>query len=160
MKKENSLKKEYDLYVLSRDTVQLETVDTVALSVTKIKPITSPHREIALALHKELPRNKQEENVLRGVVRAEVKILDESKECCAIFNVVQMGIFKALEKIDIDEFYHRVDLQLVPQLISYIRSSVSILAAEAGLAPVVLPTMDILKSIRKNAKVDRKDGEK
>lgn len=157
MKKDNPLRKEY---ILARDTVQLQAVDTVSLSVTKIKPITSQHREIALALHKELPKNKQGSDVLRGVIRAEVKVLDESKNCCAILNVVQMGIFKALEKIDDDEFYHRVDLQLVPQLISYVRSSVSILAAETGLAPLMLPTMDILKSIRNNEKADYKDGEK
>lgn len=143
---------EMNTYKLSRDTVQLIAVDTLSMSVRKIKPIAGKGKRLNLSINKEVIRAKEETDTIKGTIGVQIYVMDEHDERCAVINVFQMGIFRAGKKLEMNEFYHRVDVQLVPQLISYVRSAVSILAAESGLAPIVLPTMDVLKSMRENAK--------
>lgn len=139
-------------YKISRDTVQLVNVDTVSMSLSKIKPLNNDSKRLGVSIAREIIDKGVEPDILKGIVRMKVEVFNEEKECCAVINVVQMGIFRAEEELDAKDFFHRVDLQLVPQLISYLRSTVSVLAAEAGLAPIVLPTMDVLQSIRRNGR--------
>lgn len=157
MTMEDFLKEKRD-YILSRDTVQLIEVDTVSMSVRKIKPIKSSQKGLGLSINKGIIKEVGETDTVKGTIEVQVEVLDENGVCCAVINVFQMGIFQAEKKLPMEEFYHRVDVQLVPQLISYVRSAISILAAEAGLAPIVLPTMDILRSMRENASGEHKEA--
>lgn len=125
--------------------------DTVSMSVSKSKPLTSAEKKIAFSIIRKIIAEGAEANTLKGIVGAQVKVRNNHDEECALINVVQMGLFKAEAEMSEDELHHRVKLQMVPQLMPYLRSTISVLAAEAGLAPIVLPTMDILKSMRKNA---------
>ena len=54
------------------------------------------------------------------------------------------------EEINESEYTRRLELQLVPQLLPYVRSTLTTLSALLSMQPVVLPTMDVMRSIQKN----------
>lgn len=85
-------------------------------------------------------------------MKAEIHLADaKSKDPIAEFLVECKGMFelKREQEIDEEEYRKRLDLQLVPQLLPYIRSAIASLSSMVRV-PVMLPTMDVLKSIRKN----------
>lgn len=149
----NENEKVWNEYVLSRDTVQLINVDNISLSVSKKKRISSMQKKnIGISMNKLIKKFPNDNTYLNGILEAEIQVFNEAEESCAIIRVVQLGTFHTESALSEEEFRHRVDLQLVPQLLPYLRGVVSVLASETGLAPLVMPTMDILKSLKTNKK--------
>lgn len=152
LKENESIKKDY---FLARDTVQLADVDTVSISVNKNKPITPAEKKFAeLKLKTALSKNNKDASLIRGLLESEIQVKNEKGELCAVLKVIQMGVFHAETDLDADEFVRRVNMQLVPQMLPYLRGLISVLAAQTGLAPLIMPTMDVLKSIKANSKTE------
>ncbi|MGE9842163.1 hypothetical protein ACQQ91_09560, partial [Selenomonas bovis] len=49
-----------------------------------------------------------------------------------------------------NEFMKQVELQLVPQLLPYVRETLSMVSTMSLAVPLILPTMDVIQSIRAN----------
>ena len=93
------------------------------------------------------------DNVARGRLLSEIEVLaDKTKQTIAKFSVEVVGIFKITvgENIGQQELVRRLELQIVPQLLPYARSALTSLSSLLTLPPVLLPTMDVMLSMKKN----------
>ena len=89
--------------------------------------------------------------VMIGSVLAEVRIVNKDDEPVAKGMAIAEGEFHIrLEDFDKDTISKRIELQVVPQLLPFLRSSIANASLMLGIPQVSLPTMDIIRSIRRN----------
>lgn len=84
-------------------------------------------------------------------LKATVELKDiETKDIAVGIDVVYKGRFETMEEINVEELKKWVDIQVVPQLLPYVRSYVTNTTSAMGIPPINIPTMDILETIKGN----------
>lgn len=133
-------------YFISRDTVQMEKIFIIEMNVKKYEEhIYSDENNVNISMKRTL--KNIDEKKIEGILFANIKI--EHNEICLIeFNIVYKGLFVSAETLD--DFHDRVDLQMVPQMWPYLRTSVTNLSIMFNMPPVILPTIDILNTLKNN----------
>ena len=155
---EEELKPVYKEYKLSRDTIQLISASIfkcsaeVCADLSDVQIKSDPKTNLKLLQGYNWIDDKR----IVGHLKAEVGVCTEDKGIEFIkFLIECQGIFFIYSKENVDKkiYNHRMELQLVPQLLPYIRSTLTTLSAVLNIPPVILPTMDILQSIKKNGQI-------
>ena len=153
---QESLNKIYKEYKLSRDPIQLTDAFVTHCSAEALEDLNDA------SLYEDAPVNSlklkhsyewMSNNVAKGYLLSEVDVLNtKTKQIIAKFSIEIGGIFKVKvdENIEKNELIRRLELQIVPQLLPYVRSALMSLSSLLTLPPVVLPTMDVLLSMKKN----------
>lgn len=142
----------YREYKLSRDAIQLldtTVIDCSAKHMGKVVP-DKANRNLSVTFY--CKQEKISATTREGYLKAKVRLVNaESKEAFAEFLVECKGMFelKGGQKMEESEYEKRLELQIVPQLLPYIRSAIASLSSLVRV-PVILPTMDVLESIRQN----------
>ena len=135
----NDLMKEKNEYIISRDDVQMDrlTLNDIKVQCFDRKAFSNDVKNLGIHIKRNLKKIGTQD--VEGT--------------CVEMDLIHIGNFHALKEMTEEEFIHRVYVQMVPQIFPYIRSAVSGLSAMMGIPPLVLPTMDILRSIKVNEKV-------
>ncbi|MBR6012515.1 MAG: protein-export chaperone SecB [Selenomonadaceae bacterium] len=153
---EESREKIYKEYKLSRDSIQLVDVFVTQCAAEAVVDLDDPN------FYDDVPVNDLRLNhsyewindtVAKGYLVAKIDVLSSTaKQTIAQFSIKVVGVFKITtgENVAKNEFVRRLELQIVPQLLPYVRSALTSLSALLTLPPVTLPTMDVLLSIKKN----------
>ena len=153
---QESLTKIYKEYKLSRDSIQLADVFVSHCSADAIVDLNdTSFYEDTLVNSLKLKHSYEwmSDDVARGHLVSEIEVLtDKTKQAIAKFSIEVVGIFKMTvgETIGQKELNRRLELQIVPQLLPYARSALASLSSLLTLPPVLLPTMDVLLSMKKN----------
>lgn len=141
----------YNEYKISRDSIQLTDAYIFRCNAERFSNMST---EIRYAMETQVgyAQKRVSDNELNGYLKVIVSVLAEDKrQKAAQLSVECMGVFHALDDaINQEEQDRRIKLQIVPQLLPYVRSAMSNLSSMLHIAPVILPTMDILKSIQQN----------
>lgn len=142
-------KKMFEEYKLSRHEIQM--VDAKVIDCTARlfeKSDTEEKYGLSFNIYKKMGEHKG--NKIIGYLKAKAYIENaNSKKKIAEFVVECEGVFVAGKILDDDEFKTNVNLQIVPQLLPYARSAITSLSSLLRV-PIVIPTMDIIKSIKIN----------
>lgn len=153
---QESLTRIYKEYKLSRDSIQLTDAFVAHCSADALEDLNDA------GLYEEAPLNALKlkhsyewisDNVARGYLLSEVDVLTgKTNQTIAKFSIKVVGIFKVIADNNVEkkELVRRLELQIVPQLLPYVRSALTSLSSLMTLPPVVLPTMDVLLSMKKN----------
>ena len=153
---QESLNKIYKEYELSRDSIQLTDAFVIHCSADAFEDLNNT------SLYEDAPVNSlklkhsyewMDDSVARGYLISEIEVLtNTTKQPIAKFSIEIAGVFrvKISEDIEKKELARRLELQIVPQLLPYARSALVSLSSLLTIPPVVLPTMDVLLSIKKN----------
>lgn len=138
----------FEEFKFARNNVQIEDVFLVELHADIIDQIEGGYTNV-LGLFKTIKYiNKQ---VVHGYLKATVKLVKEDGEAHTDFSVTYKGIFKCIEELREDDFIKYVDLQMLPLLLPYIRSTISHTSADMGInPPIQIPTLDVIKTIKSN----------
>ncbi|MCA1010375.1 protein-export chaperone SecB [Halobacillus halophilus] len=101
----------------------------------------------------------KEESSAKGYLRTQVKSRNlETDEVDVHIEVTYSGVFYSDDYMEPTALERWVDIQLVPQLLSYNRSLITSLTSQMDIEPINLPTVDVLESIGKN--MPEETGEK
>lgn len=154
---ENELKKDstYQEYKVARDSIQLLRACVVRCDAERGLNEDKSALDIGAGLQVMQKHQWKDETTAEGYLLTEVIFGPRNNQEAFILKVrleIQ-GIFKVKERAeDKKEMDKRLALQLVPQLIPYARGAVMTIAALMGVPASyeLIPTMDILKSIREN----------
>lgn len=148
MERENHI---YNEYKISRDSIQLADAYILRCQAERFADM-SPETQYALATQIGYAQERISDSTLNGYMKVVVSVLVQDEEQkAAELSVECKGIFRITEEgMSPEEQENRIKLQIVPQLLPYVRSAMSNLSSMLHIAPVILPTMDILKSIQKN----------
>ena len=148
MKQENPI---YNEYKISRDSIHLTDAYILRCKAERFSDI-SHKMQFDLATQVGYAQERVSNNEINGYMKVVVSLLvKDKKQEVAQFSVECKGIFCIKEEgIDKKEQEKRIQLQIVPQLLPYVRSAMSNLSSMLHIAPIILPTMDILKSIQQN----------
>jgi len=133
----------------ARNNVQIEDVFLVELHANIIEQIEGEYSNV-LGLFKSIEYiNKL---VVHGYLKATVRLVKlEDGEPHTDFSVTYKGIFKCIEELREDDFIKYVDLQMLPLLLPYIRSTISHTSADMGInPPIQIPTLDVIKTLKSN----------
>lgn len=145
----------YKDYKLSRDSIQLVEVTVTKCFAEVDDNLDNEFSPDYAPVNLNLSHSCDwiNDRTAKGYLRAKVSVLNENSEKpIAKFSIDVVGLFRAISnrKINRLEYTRRIELQLVPQLLPYVRSTLTTLSALLTIPPVVLPTMDIIRSIQKN----------
>lgn len=141
----------YEEYKIARDAIQLTKACIISCQAEQLADFDAK-TECTLPTKLLKKYNRISDNEIHGYVKAEISVVSrlEDKEiaklmveCKGVFNVIKSGLEKEEEE-------KRVNLQMVPQLLPYIRSSLTNLSSMMSIPPITLPTIDVIKSIQKN----------
>lgn len=143
-------------YIISRDDVQLIDIELDDIEMHNLKKVTFMHDKKGADFHIKRGIRKIDAQNIDGIIETNITIR-EQEEACVTMRIVYKGRFNTQKELSEEEFIHRVYVQMVPQILPYIRSTVSSLSAMLGIPPLVLPTMDVLRSIKSNKKRDFHD---
>jgi preprotein translocase subunit SecB len=148
----------YDEYVFARHAIQMEDARVVKCNFeNKIPFSTNFPFNIKFSLRHSV--RYVAEDLCYGTLYSKLYVVSKQKsEIIMPIEIVCMGRFR-LEQKDMskEEFIKQVKLQTVPQLLPYLRGALSSLSAMALPVSLMLPTMDVIQSIRKNREA-RDDG--
>lgn len=144
----------YDAYKFSRHIIQMKDARIIECNFENRKPFLS---EQSFNIKFSLKRNVKliSPNLCHGFLNAQIHIVSKKdNELIMPISIKSVGSFSLVkeENLEDDEFVKQVSLQLVPQLLPYIRESLSMISAISLAVPIILPTMDIIQSIRVNSK--------
>ena len=136
-------------YKWARDAVQLENPHLTKIDMELLSEFDYG---AAYTVEMKLGINcRWQEDVMIGSVLAEVRIVSEEDEIVAKGKAIAEGEFHiCLKDFDKEEMGKRIELQVVPQLLPFLRSSIANASLMLGIPQVSLPTMDIIRSIRRN----------
>lgn len=141
----------YTEYKMSRDSIQLVKAYIINCHCELVEDLDKK-MQYTLSQHIFMKQERISEKELHGNVKTEVTVSRKNDntpmvkitvECKGIFNIMDDDISREEEE-------RRLNLQLVPQLLPYIRSSITSISAMMNIPPVILPTIDIIKSIKEN----------
>lgn len=148
----NDLMKEKNEYIISRDDVQMDrlTLNDIKVQCFDRKAFSNDVKNLGIHIKRNLKKIGTQD--VEGTLETHIEIRKDDITCVEM-DLIHIGNFHTLKEMTEEEFIHRVYVQMVPQIFPYIRSAVSGLSAMMGIPPLVLPTMDILRSIKVNEKV-------
>lgn len=144
--------KEKNEYIISRDDVQMDrlTLNDIKVQCFDRKAFSNDVKNLGIHIKRNLKKIGTQD--VEGTLETHIEIRKDDITCVEM-DLIHIGNFHTLKEMTEEEFIHRVYVQMVPQIFPYIRSAVSGLSAMMGIPPLVLPTMDILRSIKVNEKV-------
>lgn len=139
----------YQLYTLAKTNIQLTEASLESVHIDKIKPLQNGKyvNEIIFGKRLELIGEKEVDGFLRTVVNSRE---EDSSDVVLRIEVIYKGRFVSKTSISAQQLEHWTDIQIVPQLLPYTRSLITSLTSHMSIAPIVLPTMDILESLKLN----------
>lgn len=140
-----------DEYIISKTNVQLQEATLEELKINKISELNS-HIINELSFGYRLEDRENNEIVAFLKTKIEGKHHDTDETLLEI-DCVYRGVFKTQSVINDEEFKKFVEMQAVPQLVPYVRALLTSLSAQMGIIPIVLPTMDIIESLKENANI-------
>ncbi|MBP3721925.1 MAG: protein-export chaperone SecB [Selenomonadaceae bacterium] len=142
---------EYQEYKMARDSIQLRNAYVFRSKAERISDLYSGERvefKFWLGHQKKFISEKE----WRGCIKVDVIVtVKESQREIAKLSVECAGIFLITDdSLDSAEAEERVNLQITPQLLPYARNALTAMSSIMNIPPVILPTMDIIKSIKNN----------
>ncbi|MED0658608.1 hypothetical protein [Bacillus smithii] len=139
----------YELYTLAKTKIQLIEASLESVHIDKMKPFQKGKyvNEIVLGKRLEPISEKEVNTFLKTVVNSREEV---SGDIVLKIEIVYKGRFKANTSTSTEKLEYWTDIQTVPQLLPYTRSLITSLTSHMLIAPIVLPTMDILESMKLN----------
>ncbi|KEO81476.1 protein-export chaperone SecB [Tumebacillus flagellatus] len=138
--------KEFKSYQLAKYYIQMTNVvlvDVKAMKLTNGELDSKVRFKSALSYKVEILDDRKS----HGYLRVHVKLCDQEDMDMYEFETTHRGVFESENEISREDLYEFTEIQVVPQLLSYARTTIGSLASQMLLPPVLLPTMDILQSI-------------
>lgn len=141
----------YSEYVISKTMIQLEEASLEGLTILKAE------KEIIMPLYNDLSFGFKVSEVENNRITVFFKTVIDCKTLGSDENSISIeciyrGVFVSNEEINASDFTEFVEIQTVPQLVPYVRSLITSLSAQMNMDPIILPTMDIIQSLIKNAR--------
>ena len=145
----NTDKEIFEEYKWARDAVQLENPHLTKIDMELLSDFDfDADYTVDMRLGVKC---SWKEKVMIGSVLSEVRIVSKNDNPVARGMAIAEGEFHILlEDFDRDAISKRIELQVVPQLLPFLRSSIANASLMLGIPQVSLPTMDIIRSIRQN----------
>ncbi len=143
--------KKYKEYKLARDSIQLVNAYVINCCAELFAEMDSKSRcEMSTQIGKKQERISDTD--VNGYIKVEVIIKPNGEDRqLARFMVECKGLFHVVSRdVETKEQDYRINLQLVPQLLPYVRMALTNLSSMLNIAPIILPTIDIIRSIEKN----------
>lgn len=150
-------KEAFDLYQLAKTNIYLESAEIEAINVNKeVSQLEGDYiKEITFGKKTEYINEKE----IYGYLRVEVLCKkSDSKKVDLQITTIHRGHFVSKESVDKGNLEDWTEIQIIPQLLPYSRSLISSITSQMSIPPIMLPTMDILESIKVNRNEDL-DGE-
>ncbi len=159
--KENALEQDttYQEYKLARDSMQLLNARVIRCDAERGTTGRIEASDIGVVLQVKQKHKWKDETTAEGYLLADIILGSRADKNAFILKarLEIQGVFKMKEAMgDKEEMDKRLALQIVPQLLPYARGAAMTIAALMGVAVPyeLIPTMDILKSIRENRNHD------
>lgn len=149
----------YQEYKLARDSMQLLNARVIRCDAERGTTGKISASDIGVGLQVKKKHQWKDETTAEGYLLADI-IFGSRTDKNAFILKAQLeiqGVFKLKEAMGSkEEMDKRLALQIVPQLLPYARGAAMTIAALMGVAVPyeLIPTMDILKSIRENRNHD------
>ncbi len=142
------MNKIYKEYVMARNSIQLIDAYIIDVKISRFKEQEGEANiQFGLATRSEYVDEKNADAYLK----TQICVSDVStEEIISEIEVACKGQFNSDHAMTEEKLIGFVDMQIVPQLLPYVRSAVASLSAMMSIASINLPTMDIIGSIRKN----------
>lgn len=146
----------YKKYVISKTEIQLENATLEEIYTNKLKndPEGTSHSVQLLFGTKTVVIDNV---TVDGYLKVNVNLfaLEENEnekevEPSLEITVIYKGRFVAQPDTNHKEIEEWVDFQITPMLLPYIRTYVTHLTTQMTCGPVVIPTMDVLESLKQN----------
>ncbi len=143
----------YEEYKLSRHVIQMTDARIIGCNFENITPFLD---DFSFNIKFFLKRSVKliSPNECHGLLHAHIEIFSKKKDDVPIMpiDIKCLGRFSLAkdENLKEDEFVKQVALQLVPQLLPYVREILSTISTMSLARPIILPTMDVIQSIRIN----------
>jgi len=141
----------YNEYVISKTMIQLEDASLEGVTIFKKEEV------IKMPLYNDLSFSFKVGEIQDNRITAFFKTVIDCKTPGNDGNSISIeciyrGAFVTNEEIPASDFTEFVEVQTVPQLVPYARSLIASLSAQMNIDPIILPTMDIIQSLIKNAR--------
>lgn len=142
----NDLFKEYKL---AKHNVQL--MEAILVSLQTKRNEEDFGAELTFAMNFSYRFELISETTAYGFLRTMMQGRDRKteEERCEFF-VEHRGTFECREPLSPDDFRQFLDIQVVPQLLPYARTTISQVSGWFDIPTVNLPTMDIIQSLLEN----------
>lgn len=139
----------YELYKLSRANIQLKKTSLESINVVKIREFQQMDyiNELGIGRRLEFISDKEIDGFLRTSITIKEK---NTKDKYLQIEAVYKGRFEAKDSISREQLEQWTKIQIVPLLLPYARSIISLVTSHMSIGPIVIPTMDILESITSN----------
>ena len=149
----------YQEYKLARDSMQLLNARVIRCNAKRGTTGKISASDIGVELRFENKHKWNDDTTAEGYLLVDIIFGSrvEKKDFILKARLVIQGVFKMKEAMgNKEEMDKRLTLQIVPQLLPYARGAAMTIAALMGVAVPyeLIPTMDILKSIRENRNHD------
>ncbi|SFM39197.1 protein-export chaperone SecB [Pelosinus propionicus] len=143
----------YKEYKFSRDNIQL--INAHVVQITLNKKVDTWEEECINNLQAAIKLEVVDfENIL-AYLKVNVKVKGKkNRRVMGDILVVCKGYFIGNPEIDNDDLERLVKLQAFPQLLPYIRSAIANLSTMMEVPTIVLPTIDIIKTIQVNSDLE------
>lgn len=144
----------YEEYKFARNNIQVVKVTLVEVHAELLDKIAGEYRNEIEFLRKFEHIDARE---VQGYLKTIVRLLHiETQEPHLIISIAYKGSFMAETEFNKEEFLKYVDAQMLPLLLPYARSKIASISSEMGMnPPIIIPTLDVLKTI----KLNRSSGE-
>ena len=159
--KENALEQDttYQEYKLARDSMQLLNARVIRCDAERGITGKIAASDIGVGLQVKKKHQWKDETTAEGYLLADIRFGSKADKNAFILKaqIEIQGVFKMKEAMGSkEELDKRLALQIVPQLLPYARGAAMTIAALMGVPTPyeLIPTMDILKSIRENRNHD------
>lgn len=134
-----------DVKELIQHELQLKQVDLISINMKKNLDHKTFNTTVSIPLSVEL--NHEVLNERSGYSIIEVKVGNE--ETPFKIEIMQRGLFETENAINANVFSKFLEVQGLKILWSYVRQSIFDITAKSGLAPYMLPTLDVLATLEK-----------
>ena len=142
----------FDAYKFSRHMIQMTDARIIGCDFENKKPfLGEPSYHIKFFLKRGVKLVTS--NLCHGFLYAQINVFSKtSHELVLPIEIKCIGNFSLREGAQLgeNEFVKQVELQLVPQLLPYVREALSMVSTMSLAVPLILPTMGVIQSIRAN----------
>jgi preprotein translocase subunit SecB len=141
-------------YNFARIKVQLEKV--ILEEITTKKNCDEVNANYVVKMEFGTKTTVIDEETVDGYLRTVVNLKQEEKDSNDLeIVIVYRGSFVRKPESTITNLEQWVDMQVVPLLLSYVRTTVSNISVQMGFDPIVIPTMDVLESVKLNTEINQ-----
>lgn len=138
----------YNMYIFARHQIQLENVVLKQVDIkNEFNDKQDFENSLSMGTQIEIINDKESYAYLKTDVEY---INEESKKIEVLISIVYRGHFVSSVNLSKDELISFTEAQCVPQLLPYVRACMTNLSTMMLIPPIVLPTMDIIESLKSN----------